>query len=413
MRPKKPRYHCGCKDLAACQHGGVLLADRLYTDPRKRVGFYFYVLPDGRKCNFPASSPVEANTIAAEALEAFEQTGGEPGAAAQPTRDQVAFHIPLYIEKMEKNNPNLVKRSQWYNDKVHFKQFARENFKQLRMITFDTLDAWWDTLTYHQQKQRKAPFRKWFNWMMSKRLLPQLEENPFMIDSRVQLLLKVHPGKKRPPLIVHAYKKIHAAAGELGYACLQIAMELGLYTSLRESDICLLQRKLHLKAVGEGDWLLKLAIGKSEAQHGAIGAARLEWDTRQHPVLKRIIDRALALCLANKGCPFLISHTPKRRVWNDEKQHICQVTADRLSHMFLEARAHAFPEVEFSKANPGPSFHEVRGLASTLYRKAGYAEADIQELMAHEDVNTTKGYMDVDELPYKAITMQLSEDFFG
>src|SRR5690606_18788771 len=101
-------------------------------------------------------------------------------------------------------------------------------------------------------------------------------------------------------------------------------------TSLREEDICLLRRKENLK-----DGRLRIVVGKSEAQHGAVGAARREWVLDEHPILKRMIDRCLELCLVNKGCPYLISHTPKRFVkwkhWNPAINHVCQVTPDRLS----------------------------------------------------------------------------------
>ena len=66
-----------------------------------------------------------------------------------------------------------------------------------------------------------------------------------------------------------------------------------------------------------------------------------------------------------------------------------------------------FREVMEDCGIEGTSFHEVRGLSSTLYTKAGYTTEQIRELMAHEHVSTTLGYQDADALPYEAITMKL------
>uniref|UniRef100_UPI00261B165B hypothetical protein n=1 Tax=uncultured Microbulbifer sp. TaxID=348147 RepID=UPI00261B165B len=60
-----------------------------------------------------------------------------------------------------------------------------------------------------------------------------------------------------------------------------------------------------------------------------------------------------------------------------------------------------------------PSFHEVRGLASTLYRVAGYKVEDIQDLMAHESKGTTLDYQDEEALPFTQMDIRLSDDVLG
>jgi integrase len=384
MRPKKPRFI-----------DGIQLADNLYPDPRKRPGYYQYKFPDGRMSVFKASSPLEANTIAGEALEAFHAGAGPDSPAV--SRSHVMFHASRYIAEMERLNPKLKLRSQWTNDCYAIKKFARE-FSRLDLVSRESIQTWWDGLTYHQQHQRHASFRRWFNWMIREKLF-SLDYNPFALnDSVPRLMRKVAPGKARPSLSELDYRKIHKAAGELGFEALQIAMGISLYTALREGDVCRLKFKTNVM-----DGQLRLVIQKSEAQLGAIGAARLCWTLDKHPRLKALIDRARELALQNKGCPFVISHTPKRRAWNEEKEHLCQVTGERLYRMFVEAR-------DYAGATKGVTFHEVRGLASTLYRIAGYGDEQIQKLMAHEDVGTTKGYQNPDALPYEEITMKLEMD---
>jgi integrase len=381
MRPKKPRII-----------DGIQLADNLYPDPRRRVGYYQYKFPNGKMRVFKADSPSDANEIAAEAIEAFHAGVGADGDS--PTREHLAFHVGRYILETERLNPKLKTKSQWANDCYALKKFARE-FKHLSVITHEALQSWWDALTFHQQKQRHSPFRKFFNWMMRQELLPKLKFNPFTLnDALPRLLRKEVPDKKRPPLSQLQYRQIRQAAGELGYECLQLAMGISLYTTMREGDVCNLKLR---ENVADGE--LRRVIGKSEAMHGAHGAARLSWKLDKHPKLKALIDRARELALMNKGCPFAISHTPKRRAWNEGKEHLCQVTGERLYRMFIEARDRA--------GIKGVTFHEVRGLSSTLYRLAGYTNSEIQKLMAHEDVQTTRGYQNPDELPFEEITMRL------
>ena len=149
------------------------------------------------------------------------------------------------------------------------------------------------------------------------------------------------------------------------------------------------------------DGCLRMIVSKSEAQKGTARATRLSWTLSEHPVLKGLIDRARELSLVNKRCPFVISHTPRQRVWNQDKESLQQVLPERLGRMFREVMEACGIE--------GTSFHEVRGLASTRYRAEGYENKDIQWLMAHESPRTTEGYQDADNLPYEDVTMRLEK----
>ena len=135
---------------------------------------------------------------------------------------------------------------------------------------------------------------------------------------------------------------------------------------------------------------------KSLGQEGESRATRLSWSLKDYPELKRYIDRARELSLINKRCPFVINHTPKRKAWNEEKEHLCQVTNDRLSRMFNECRG-----------DSGTTFHEVRGLSATLLKSAGNTKEQIKEVMAHESISTTLDYINPDDLPFDEVTIHI------
>ena len=386
MRPKKPRFV-----------DGIQLVDNLYPDPRKRAGYYSYVRPDnGKRKTFSRDTVQEANAFALELTEVIGK--GFTPTRSIPPRDQLIYHIPIYIRYQEKINPALKGKEGWKNQGYAFHQFAKlSEFERLGQINMDSIRSWWDEQGYNQQKLRMASFRRLFNWLMGQGLVPKLKFNPFTTsDDLPRLLLKHKPKKSRKALTLDHYTKISTRAVEMGYECLSIAMGISLYTTARQADVCGLKWGRNLV-----DGNLRMIVSKSEAQKGHARAARFEWDLSKHPELKALIDRARELSLVNKRCPFIISHTPRRRVWNEEKEHLHQVTGERLCRMFREVMEACGIE--------GTSFHEVRGLASTLYKKAGYTTEQIRGLMAHEHISTTLGYQDAGALPYETITMKLEQ----
>ncbi len=362
-------------------------------DSKGRKDHYRYKRPDGTFKGFAASSAEEANNIAEEANSIRHID--LPIEKKHPLRDQLAFYVPQYVSYQESINPDLKKKRSWDNRKYALKQFAKE-FELLRDLSHEPIRTWWDTLTYSQQKLRMSAFRTFFNWLMGKGLVPKLDFNPFTTaDDKPRLLLKTKPKKQRKTLTQDDYNKIHKAAGDIDYQALQIAMEISRYTTLREGDICA------LKWTNIENGVLRVVVSKSVAQKGTARATRHQWTLAQHPLLKRSIDKARELSLQNKRCPFIINHKPKRRVWNEQKEHLYQVTPDRLSRMFAEAREAAKIE--------GTTFHEVRGLSATLLKKQGYTNSEIQDLMAHESITTTIGYQDPNELPYTEVNLKLDK----
>ena len=318
----------------------------------------------------------------------------------------LTYHVPLYIAYQQRLNPALLEKKSWKNRVYALNQFAG-HFSALSLgrITWAHISQWWDDLTYNQQKLRHAEFRKLFNWLMAQGLLPKLQYNPFTTaDDRPRLMAKQKPPKTRDGLSLPQYWAIYHQAGEMGLEGLQIAMALSLLTSWRREDVVTLRWDRNLKGR-----TLQLVVAKSAAQKGHARAARQAWNLDQYPTLARVINRARELSLQNRRCPFVVSHWPKRRVWNQDKEHMAQVLPGRLSNLFAEARDAAGIEFEGKPT----SFHEVRGLASTLYRVAGYSPESIQELMAHESLSTTLDYQDADSLPYTPMDMMLPDDVIG
>ena len=143
--------------------------------------------------------------------------------------------------------------------------------------------------------------------------------------------------------------------------------------TLREGDIYNLRFDKYIV-----DGSMRVVVSKPEAQKGTARASRLAWNLSEHPILKREIDSARELPLLYRRCPYLLSHNPKLRNKSERKDHFCQVLTDRLSKIFRETRD--------ACGIKGTSFHEVRGLSSTLFRPEGYDNSEIQAFMAHERV---------------------------
>jgi integrase len=382
MRPIKKRYI-----------DGVALSDNLYSDPKGRQGYYRYKQESGKFKTFRADSVEAANTIA-EKANALRGKGLTADKAA-PQRDQLAFHVPLYIAYRVQLDPSLADKRSWDNRRYALNLFA-EKFPSLSQINLNQIRGWWDELTYNQQKLRMAEFRRFFNWLMGQGLCAKSLYNPFTTaDDRPRLMFKSKPAKTRPPLSLLQYHAIYKMAGTLGYPALQLAMNISRYTTMREADICSLRFDKHIV-----DGCLRVVVSKSEAQKGTARAARLAWSLSDHPILKREIDRARELSLLNRRCPYLLSHEPINGNKSKRKDHFCQLLPDRLSRMFRETRDAC--DIK------GTCFHEVRGLSSTLYRLEGYDNSEIQALMAHESVHTTIGYQNESELPYEKVTLNLS-----
>ena len=372
-------------------YDGVELVANLYPHQRKELNKWRYKNPKSKKWVHlkDLMTVDQANKLAAElndmVADGFYERHATPS-------ERLDLYVNQYQQYRERLDSKLSGLNSWYNRKTAMNKFARDNFKNIKSIDMDALRVWWDEQSYHQQKLRRAEFLKLFNWLMGKHLVPKLDFNPFTNSDDVpRLLSKSKPEKKRKPCNQLTFNMIYKNAGKAGFECLQIAMDISRYTTLREGDICSMRWDKQIV-----DGCLRVVVMKSLGQKGESRATRLSWSLKDHPELKRYIDRARELSLINKRCPFIISHTPKRRAWNEEKEHLCQVTNDRLSRMFNDCRGES-----------ETTFHEVRGLAATLLKSAGNTNKEIKEIMAHESISTTLDYMNPDDLPFETVTIHI------
>ena len=372
-------------------YDGVELVANLYPSERKIAQRWRYKNPKSKKwVHLKELMTVDqANKLAFElnsmVADGFYERHATPS-------ERLDLYINQYQQYRERLDPKLTLLESWYNRKTAMNKFARDNFKNIKSIDMDALRDWWDDQSYHQQKLRRAEFLKLFNWLMGKHLVPKLDFNPFTNSDDVpRLLSKSKPEKKRKLCNQITFDMIYKNAGKAGYECLQIAMRISRYTTLREGDICAMRWDKQIV-----DGCLRVVVLKSLGQKGESRATRLSWSLKDHPELKQYIDRARELSLINKRCPFVISHTPEKRVWNENKEHFCQVTNDRLSRMFHECRG-----------DSGTTFHEVRGLAATLLKTAGNTKEQIKEVMAHESLSTTLDYMNPNDLPFEDVTIHI------
>lgn len=406
-RPKKPRY--AGPDGRPCEPdapGALQLPDNLYPDTKKRLNTWRYLRADGTSRSFKA--PTEKAIKLAEEANAIRHTTVTVSPVVPP-RHSVMAQVERYTLWREEYDPKLAKKASWKNRCNHLKAFAR-HFEKTKVghLTLDTLRPWWEDLTYHQQHARRSEFNKFFNWLAGQGLTPRLEFNPFTTaDDRPRLMEKGKPTVKRARLGIDPFWTIYNKAGELGFAGLQIAMGISLVTTMRRADICDLRLDKH---VAENS--LRKTINKSAAQRDDVYVANLQWKLDEHPMLSKLINRARELSLQHFRCPYIISHKPDQRRTGKTKDHICQVTPDRLSDMFAEVRdaCNLFP-ARSEKYSP-PTFHEIRGLSSHIYGKC-YDVKQVQELMAHTDERVTKGYQAGHGIEYKEVKISVPAELLG
>ncbi|WKD48979.1 tyrosine-type recombinase/integrase [Microbulbifer spongiae] len=387
--------------------GDIPLPDNLYPDPRQRENYWRYRRPDGSNKIFSAS--LEDAVRMAEQANIHREENLNRKLAKVPDRASFVHHAARYIDWREQNDPRLPSKASWRNRCNALKRFSKDfEAIPIHKAMLSDLRKWWESLTYHQQHSRRAEFNKFFNYLMAEGLC-KIESNPFTIaDDRPRLLKKGKPTKKRQRLTLEAYWTIYEKAGELGYEALKIAMGISMLTTMRRADICELRFDKHL----QGDHLRK-TINKSEAQRDSIAASHLSFNLKIHQQLGKLISRARGLGLKNYRCPYLLSHIPKQRRTGKTKEHVCQISPDRLSDMFTEVRNTTGLYIGLPKNQTPPSFHEVRSLASDRFKRMGYDVKSVQQLMAHTDERVTQAYQAGHGIDYKEVEIYLNEEIIG
>jgi integrase len=133
----------------------------------------------------------------------------------------------------------------------------------------------------------------------------------------------------------------------------------------------------------------------------------------QRQLLRKLINnRARELAMKNGRCTHVISHRFEKRYKSGQRQHHYQILPDYLTRAFAEARN----ATEIYSAIPTaarPGLHEVRALSSGLYRKAGYTNGEIQQLMAHTDEKITEGYIAGHETQWTDIAIAMPVQVVG
>lgn len=390
-RPKKQRIF-----------EGVVLTDHLYADSRGREGYWRYCRPDETFKTFPAGDVHLANKIAEHNNLSRDQM---PKKAELTTKGTLAAHVDDYILDQESKSPSLVEKDSWRNRKYSLRQFCRQTVRPLVQLERKEIMYWWDSLTAHQQKSRHAEFRRFFNYLMGRELLPKMRYNPFTLaDDKPRFYESATPKRASVRFDMDGFWKIYHCAGDLGFEALQIAMGISLTTFMRETDILTLKLSDDLE-----DDLLRKVIGKSLAQVGEAKAERLQWNMKDYVLLRNLINRARLLSIKNYGCPYVISHTGQTKKVGKTKDHICQVTPRRLIQMMEAARDLAgYADME----NP-PSFHTVRSLANSLAKKAQESKEAIQKNNAHKSVDTQLIYQEGHDLPFDDAPIQFTAEQIG
>ena len=389
-RPKKKRTF-----------DGVVLANNLYADSRKRIGYWRYCRPDGTFKTFPASDVAQANKIAEHNNLSRDKMSTARG---QSTRGTLTAYIPEYIAYRESQSPDLKDKDSWKNRKYHLVKFSSEITRPCAQLQRPELMQWWDQLTPHQQKARHAEFRKLFNYLLGRELVPKCEYNPFTLaDDKPRFYQASTPKRQSERLTIEGFWKIYAAAGTMNYPCLQIAMGISLTTFMREGDICSLKLSDNLE-----DNLLKKVIGKSLQQKGNAKAASLQWNIGNYNLLRQLISMARELSLVNRRCPYVINHMPKQKRIGKTKEHFAQITPRRLVSMFEEVRT----AVGFTGPNP-PVFHGVRSLANKIAKDAECHPDQIKQANAHSSVEVQKIYQEGHDLPFETVQIQFTADQIG
>lgn len=199
------------------------------------------------------------------------------------------------------------------------------------------------------------------------------DENP--VESTLAIAAE---DKKRRPLSLEWYQAIHA----LAEPWLQNAMDFGLVTLQRRSDLC------DAKFDDIEDGYLKMVASKTE-KFGNRSYLKIKVDGGLADVIKR--SRASGIV-----SPFIIHRRPEKLYKSKDKAHWSQIRGEHLSKEFAAVRD-LVPDIARLKPEERPTFHEIRSLGGHLYLEAGFTKEYVQSLMAHSTEKMTAHYTDQHE----------------
>lgn len=202
-------------------------------------------------------------------------------------------------------------------------------------------------------------------------------------DNPAEKTLKFSYERKRERLDIATYNTIWKYAP----IWLKNAMDLSLVTLLRRDDVVSLQ----LSDLRDGFlWVVPKKTDHSTKLHLKLHAT---------PSVSAILDR----CKDGTVSPYFIHRLPDRLAsrdgWGQGRVHHTQVLPEQITRAFADARKAA--GIDGTNA---PTFHEIRSLGAQLLRENGWTEEQIQGLMGHADIKTTRDYLEGHEPQWVNIT---------
>ncbi|MEZ5448311.1 MAG: tyrosine-type recombinase/integrase [Thiolinea sp.] len=195
---------------------------------------------------------------------------------------------------------------------------------------------------------------------------------------------KTAPKRKREKHTVEGFQKIRDIAPDW----LQRAMDIALLSLQRRGDLTSLHRD------------------QVDLEKNTITILQRKTRNYKNPVYIEIkmgadLRKAVQACLSSGiPCPYLIHYRPTRtkqaRLYS--KSHPFAVTNDHLTKQFSHYRDISGAYDQYDK-KVRPTFHDLRGLGSWLYKKNGFDKAYIQALTGHATEAMLNHYIDGHEAP--------------
>ncbi len=194
--------------------------------------------------------------------------------------------------------------------------------------------------------------------------------------------LKRREIKQRRRLKLEEFNAIYHMAGDKGLVWLQNAMDIGMLTLQRESDILNMRfSDILTEVVNNQEIKILQVIQQKTEKYGVSAHIKIKVSDR--------LDTVISRCRQVKVfSPFLISRRPEKIYKSEAKQHHTQVLPKYLCEKFAEVRD-ATRLFDGLPAREKPTFHEIRSLGIKLYEDAGH---DAQSLAGHTTRQMTEYY---------------------
>lgn len=376
-------------------HGDPLPAN-LYNDNNGNPDVFRYKRPDGSYHRIN-----DGYAIATEIAERANQLR-ESNHISQNSPGSFTYWLDLYLRWANQQNPVRATKPAWRSRIYELKKFAStfSHIKPARLNLRD-LQPWWDDLSYDQQHNRRSAHSQFFQWLIANEVVCS---NPFSTaDNAPRLFEKPKPQRTRQRLTLDDFWAIYSAAGELNLPHIQIVMGISLATEMRVGDVLDLRWQQHIV----NGRLIK-TINKSEGQRGEQAATHLGWPLKDHPQLKKLIDKARQLAFKHRSCPFIVSYQPKQEHRPSAKEHRFQLLQRKLISDFTKARNNTARFITLDKAQR-PTIREVRALAILLATKQ-YGITAAQQTAAHTNQRVTQTYRAKHEPEYQNSQVIMTEN---